>query len=86
MILRKWNETTRKYESYTVPDEWHVSTYEADMSTMVNCCQCGRRLPFGETYTSLQVQTPVGFGYGVCAGCYFGKEVPEYEAARKVEQ
>lgn len=82
MILRKWNETTHKYEPYVVPDEWHVSTYEADMSTVVNCCQCGRRLPFGETYTSLQVQTTTGFGYGVCEDCYFGMELPEYEAAR----
>ena len=82
MILRKWNETTRKYEPYTVPNGWHVSTYEADMSTMVNCCQCGRRLPFGETYTSMQVQTPMGFGYGVCKDCYFGMELPEYRAAR----
>lgn len=82
MILRRWSEAARRYMPYVVPDEWHVSTYESEMSTVVNCAQCGREIPFGETYTSMQVQDPVGFGYGVCESCYFGMELPEYEAAR----
>ena len=83
MILRRWSESERRHMPYVVPDDWHVSTYEADMSTLVNCCQCGRKLPFGETYTSMQVQTSVGFGYAVCRDCYFGLEIPECEKARR---
>ena len=77
MLLRKWSETKHIYEPYEVPDSWHVSTYETDMETPVNCCQCGRELTFGESYTSMQVQTEVGFGYAVCGDCYFNHEVPE---------
>lgn len=85
MILRRWSEAERRYEPYEVPDDWRVSAYEDDMGTRVNCCQCGRELTWGETYTSMQVQTPVGFGYGVCHECYFGREVPEREAAMERE-
>lgn len=82
MILRRWSESGRRYMPHVVPDWWHVSTYEADMSVPVNCCQCGRELPYGECYTSLQVQTLEGFGYAVCGECYFGLEVPERRRAR----
>ena len=71
MILNKWNEAARRYEPYEVPDEWRVSCYEADMGAQVNCARCGATLPFGETYTSLQIHTPMlGFGYGVCEQCH----------------
>ncbi len=86
MILRRWSETARRYMPYAVPDEWHVSTYEADMATVVNCCQCGRELPFGETCTSMQVQDAVGFGYAVCGGCYFGMEMPERNMAMRARE
>ena len=46
------------------------SYYEADMSTVVNCAQCGKELVYADSYTSLEVQTPLGFGYAVCADCY----------------
>lgn len=69
--LRKWNRCEHGYDDYIVPDEWHVSCYETDMQTEVNCCQCGQRLPFGETYTSLEVHMgKTGFGYGVCYDCH----------------
>lgn len=83
MILRRWSESEHKYMPYSIPDDWHVSTYEDDLDTAVNCCQCGRELPFGECYTSMQVQTKAGFGYAVCGDCYFGFEVPERQAARE---
>ena len=82
MILRRWSESTRRYMPYVVPDEWRVSSFEEDMETPVNCCQCGRELPYGECYTSIQVHTPIGMGYAVCGDCYFGHEVPERERAR----
>lgn len=70
-VLRKWDYGKHEYVPLEVPDGWHVSCYEADMDAAVNCCRCGRALPFGETYTSLQVHAPVsGFGYAVCPECY----------------
>ena len=79
--LRKYNERKRQYEPYEVPDEWHVSCYETDMDTKVNCCQCGREVRYGECFTSMQVHTPMGMGYAVCERCYFDKEVPERREA-----
>ena len=83
MMLQRWDEKERQYRPYEVPDDWHVTTYETDMDTIVNCCQCGREVPFGECYTSMQVQTSVGFGYAVCERCYYDKEWPEREEARR---
>ena len=83
MRLRKWDERKRAYEPYDVPDEWHVTTIETDMATRVNCAQCGREITFGEAYTSLQVHSPIGFGYAVCEECYHLKEWPERVAAEE---
>lgn len=83
MMLQRWDEKERQYRPYEVPDDWHVTTYETDMDTTVNCCQCGREVHFGETFTSMQVHTRYGIGYAVCDRCYYGKEWPERDAARK---
>ena len=37
---------------------------------IVNCPQCGKELPYGETYTSKEIHNWVGLGYGVCEECY----------------
>ena len=47
-----------------------ISVYETDMDTIVNCAQCNKELKFGESYTSMEKQTSLGFGYAVCADCY----------------
>lgn len=83
MMLQRYDEKERQYKPYEVPDDWYVSTYEMDMDTIVNCCQCGREVPFGECYTSMQVHTRYGIGYAVCERCYYDKEWPERDAARK---
>lgn len=78
MKLRKWNYEKREYEPYEVPDSWSVKTYSDDMDEIVNCCQCGRELPFGECYTSHEVHTEHGMGYAVCGKCYFLDENDRY--------
>lgn len=70
LFMRKWNYEKHEYEDYSVPIDWYVSTYETDMDKVVNCASCGKELPFGDTYTSLEIHTTVGFGYGVCEECY----------------
>jgi hypothetical protein len=78
--LRKWNPKNHVYESCKVPDSWNVSCYEADMTTIVNCAQCGDELEFGETYTSRQIHTEIGIGFGVCKACYEKEVRAEREA------
>ncbi len=80
--LRRWNEATREYEPYEVPDHWKLLAYSNDMDEPCNCALCGRELAFGECYTSFQVHTPAGFGYMVCEACHFSIEVPQRMACR----
>ena len=70
MILRKWNYLTHQYEKHTVPDDWHVTTYETDMEAKVNCACCGKKITHGEAYTSMEIHDSLGFGYDVCLDCY----------------
>lgn len=70
MILRKWNYESEKYETYEVPDSWNITTCCPDMDEIINCAQCGRKLPFGYGYTSREVQNNIGFGYAVCKDCH----------------
>ena len=70
MILKKWNYKTHNYDSYKIPNEWNCKTYSDNMKEIVNCPHCGKKLEFGDTFTSLEIHTGFGFGYGVCSECY----------------
>lgn len=70
MLLKKWNWKTREYDPYEIPDDWNVKTYSEDMDEIVNCPHCGRKVVFGDTYTSREIHTEHGFGYSVCGDCY----------------
>lgn len=70
MIVGKWNYATHDYDPYRIPDEWHTPIYSDDMDEIVNCCQCGCEIKFGDTYTSKEIHSGLGFGYPVCEECY----------------
>lgn len=70
MILNKWNYKEHIYKHYKIPDDWNCKTYSNDMEEVINCPHCGRKLKFGNSYTSLEIHTDSGFGYGVCGKCY----------------
>ena len=70
MKLSKWNYKKHKYDDFEVPNNWNCLTYSDDMDKVVNCPHCGKELKFGDTYTSLEIHTNIGFGYGVCKECY----------------
>ena len=70
MTLKKWNWKTREYDPYEIPDDWNVKTYSNDMDEIVNCPHCGRKVAFGDCYTSREIHTEHGFGYCVCGDCY----------------
>lgn len=69
MILRKWDYETHKYLKHEIPDNWYVPLI-SKVGDKVNCPHCGKEIIFGETFTSLEIHTPVGLGYGVCDKCY----------------
>ena len=70
MTLKRWNWRKRKYENYDVPDSWCVKTFVNDLDTVVNCAHCGNGVPFGITYTSMEIHTGIGIGYAVCDECH----------------
>ena len=71
MILQKWNYEKHGYEHLLVPNEWNCKPHSEDMEEVINCPHCGKKLKFGESYTSMEIQTLIyGFGFGVCEECY----------------
>ena len=70
MLLRKWNYDIHEYEPYSVPDEWDCRYSGFDMEEVINCCQCGKEVTFGECYSSQEVHSLMGFGYMVCEECH----------------
>lgn len=70
ILLNRWNRQKHKYEDYEVPVNWNVKSYCNDLEEIVNYAQCGKELKYGDTYTSLEIHTAMGFGYGVCEDCY----------------
>jgi len=69
MMLQKWNPEKRCYEPYSVPGEWNIPLLCDSESEIINCAQCGKRIAYGQSYTSRQVHTLYGLGYGVCGDC-----------------
>lgn len=68
--MEKWNYKTHNYDPYEVPIDWNCKTYSEDMNEIINCASCGRKIRYGNCYTSKEIHTSVGFGYGVCSKCY----------------
>ena len=65
---QKWDFKTRKYYDYDLPEG--ACLYSDDMDKIVACAQCGRKITFGNGYTSRQIHARYGFGYAVCEKCY----------------
>ena len=86
MKLRKWNYGKLTYEDYEVPDEWKVSVFELDMETLVDCCQCGKEIKIGETYTSQEVHTKMGWGFRVCPECYRSEMERRFACLDKIRE
>lgn len=70
MLMGKWNYETHEYDLYETPIEWNVKCVGVDMDEIVNCAACGRELKYGDCYTSKELHTGGGIGYGVCWDCY----------------
>lgn len=70
MNIQKWNPKKHVYESYEPNPEWKLILLSDDMDELVNCAQCGKKIKFGDSYTSKQIHNPIGLGYPVCESCY----------------
>lgn len=70
MLLNKWNYQTHKYDKVEIPDCYNCKTYSNNMKELVHCPHCGDEIEIGDSYTSLEYHTEMGFGYAVCEACY----------------
>lgn len=82
-ILRRWDEWRGVYAPWLA--SMKVTLYEDDMDAPCNCARCGKRVTFGECYSSHQIHTTFGMGYAVCPECH-ELELAERAAAEKVRR
>ncbi|WP_018659892.1 hypothetical protein [Allofustis seminis] len=75
-LAQVYMPTTKKYERYELPDG--AAFYSRDMDKVCSCAWCGKKLKFGDTYTSRRIHTEQGFGYGVCEKCYYARDFKPY--------
>ena len=82
-VIQKWDYSSHSYS--TIPlisrTPLNLKTYSEDINEMVNCCQCLKKIKYGDTYTSKEIHTDLGFGFAVCEDCY----EKEWERKRKYE-
>lgn len=80
MKVRKWNYKTHEYDDFEAPDFARASV--SNLSMKIQCPHCGEWVVAGDCYTSLEIHTPIGFGFLVCEKCY----EKEWEERRKHEK
>ena len=82
-IIKKWDYLSHSYFSIPITsrERLNIKTYSEDMNEIVNCCQCLKKIRYGDTYTSNEINTDLGFGFAVCEDCY----EKEWERKRKYE-
>lgn len=73
--MKKYNFKTKEYEDYKVPKEWKIKVPRIDLNGIdlneeLNCTNCGRKLKYGGSYTSLKIHDKNGIGFPVCYKCY----------------
>lgn len=68
MKARKFNFKTRRYTEYELPQ--FAKMYTPNMNEFIPCAQCGKRIRYGDSYTSLQIHNEMGLAYPVCHECY----------------
>ena len=40
-----------------LPDSWKIKTFSNNMQEEINCRSCGKKIPFGDGYTSQEIFT-----------------------------
>lgn len=79
MNIARWNYATHVYDPYDGPINGDIVLYTDDMDLPINCTNCGKKMIYGDSYTSRELHTDLGIGYPVCEECY------ELETKRKQE-
>lgn len=57
----KWNFKSREYEPYELPDGATSSEW-CQMNEKITCAECGKKILYGNGYTSRKIHTVSGMG------------------------
>lgn len=77
IMVGRWNFEKHCYEPWLISG--NAALTKPNLDDMVDCCECGKKVRIGDTYTSLRVHNTFGLGYAVCDKCY----EKEWEERRK---
>lgn len=83
---RKWDFEGHECRPYEIPDDWFCVLNLFNMDTIINCASCGKKLAFGDSYTSRSIHNDCGFGYAICADCMTKEYMAESGAFKENEQ
>lgn len=71
--MKKWNYKTKKYENFKSPAKnpvLYIPCEEGHLEIEIECTNCGKRVKYGDCYTSKIIHNYIGIGYPVCPKCY----------------
>lgn len=82
-VIKKCDYSSHSYFSIAITsrEPLNIKTYSEDMDEIVNCAKCLKEIKIGDSYTSKEIHTDLGFGFAVCEDCY----EKELERKRKHE-
>ena len=66
----KYDWDTDQDEMIEIPDGWSCPLEPKSFDTAINCAQCGKPIRYGNSYTSLELETKGGESYWVCWPCH----------------
>lgn len=71
-VIQKCDYHSHSYFSIAITsrEPLNIKTYSEDMNEIVNCAQCLKEIKIGDSYTSKEINTDLGFGFAVCEDCY----------------
>lgn len=70
MIVGKWNYEKNDYDPHELSDDWYTPMYSDNLDEIINCSNCGRKVRYGDCYTSRWIHDRFGLGFLVCEQCY----------------
>lgn len=75
--IMKWDYATHSYYDCIFPKDWNVKLYCESFDEIISCAGCGKKLCYGDCYTSKEIHNSIGLGYPVCEECY-SKEIERW--------
>lgn len=67
-MAQKWDFKKRVYNDYNLPEGCYL--YTSNLENEVACAECGKKVKYGDCFTSKSIHNHFGLGFPVCEDCY----------------